>query len=1169
MSKKLNNKDFIEEGFGKPLIDFFKLLDEHIDKSTANIKELAGVLKKDISNNKLSTGADVQKLNEQKEQANALKRIQTEQKQAQKELSKIAEIEAKKQAKIEQDRRREIEKTVNFEKRERLKLANDLIKQRQKDEASRKRFAEKLRVEEQKQIARKKKLIEKNQAEQGSLKQLRQQLSLTTKAYDQLSKEERENTQVGKVLVKQIQKQQAEIRKLEEATGRAQRNVGNYKSAWSGVSGLFRSGMGILGVTGGITILSTAIRGGIETIKGYGTANSSLAGVLGKTRKETIELQAQQKLLGATTEFSATQVAKAQTDFARLGLSEQQLLDLTPAVLSVATALESELAPVAELVAGQLNAFGKSSKEGALVGDQLARVTQISALNFERLKVALPKVGTASSEMNVSFSETLATLGAVVDKNIEAEKAGTAFRNILLQSAKTGTDWRESLERIKNSTNKTGLATELFGKQNALVALTIANNTEKIKENATEIDNAGGTAEKFAKEQLNNLEGELKLLSSAWDGLILDIEGSEGALRSLVRTATDLIKVLIKNKETIATIAKVVGVAVTAWVAYKTTVIATSLATKAYAFATTASTFATKLFTGGIKKANFSFKALNTTMKANPIGLVVSAITIAITAFFAFRDEIDENTESLKKLKEEAGDAGATLQNRFDARLKLSTQQLKNLKAEIKESIATQQTALASETSIAVAQNKLIQDRIDFNKKEIESENERFNEFKSNFEENSVIVQQEEKDLKERIKILNDRIEAEEKNLVKVKDSTNETKKEKEQIKVLNELLKERNKLKKVDTKEGEESEKKGKLEEIDEKIKEARAKQRKATTEFEIKQQQFKIKQLERERRILLDIGETKKETAKQAEKDDKEEDKRREERGKEKLKQLEKEVQANEDAEKKKREFQDETIAKAFQAGEKLLDRLNDITNRNLDARIQASEKNQDRLTTLSASGNKEASKSLAQEADNQRKLEQERARTIRRQTAQAVILAGLELTIASARRGDEQPAQTASNQLSSNISNSESLAGNISNLAGFFTGTEKVSQDLAENKFYDGKDGYAVRVHGTERIIQGNDNQKLEGLSNAELVNAGVLYKKGGFDYHKYAGEVQSVNNVMINDNKEVVNKLDELKKTFINSQKSIDFSIDPINKHLIKETKQQGKTLRKHYKNGRLF
>lgn len=1164
MSKKLNNKDFIEEGFGKPLIDFFKLLDEHIDKSTANIKELAGVLKKDISNNKLSTGADVQKLNEQKEQANALKRIQAEQKQAQKELSKIAEIEAKKQAKIEQDRRREIEKSVNFEKRERLKLANDLIKQRQKDEASRKRFAEKLRVEEQKQIARKKKLIEKNQAEQGSLKQLRQQLSLTTKAYDSLSKEERENTQVGKVLVKQIQKQQAEIRKLEEATGRAQRNVGNYKSAWSGVSNLFRSGMGILGVTGGITLLSSAIRNGVEIIKGYGSANSSLAGILGKTRSETIELQAQQKLLGATTEFSATQVAKAQTDFARLGLTEQQLLDLTPAVLNVATALESELAPVAELVAGQLNAFGKSSKEGALVGDQLARVTQISALNFQRLAVSLPKVGTASATMNISIEETLATLGAVVDKNIEAEKAGTAFRNILLESSKTGVDWRESLEQINNSTNKTGLATELFGKQNALVAITIAENTEKIKENTSEIENAGGTAKRVADEQLNNLTGELKLMNSAFEALILDITGGEDALRSLVRTATDLIKVLIKNKETIATIAKVVGVAVTAWVAYKTTVIATSLATKAYAFATTASTFATKLFTGGIKKANFSFKALNTTMKANPIGLVVSAITIAITAFFAFRDEIDENTESLKKLKEEAGEAGATLQNRFDARLKLSRQQLKNLKADIQASIATQETALQSETSIAVAQNKLIQDRIDFNKKEIESENERFNEFKSNFEENSVIVQQEEKDLKERIKILNDKIEAEEKNLVKVKDSTKETEKEKEQIKVLNELLKVRNKLKKVDP-----DSEKGKLEEIDEKIKEARAKQRKATTEFEIKQQQFKIKQLERERRILLDIGETKKETAKQAEKDDKEEDKRREERAKEKLKALEKEVQANEDAEKEKRKLQDETIAKAFEAGEKLLDRLNDITNRNLDARIQASEKNQDRLTTLSASGNKEASKSLAQEADNQRKLEQERARTIRRQTAQAVILAGLELTIASARRGDEQPAQTASNQLSSNISNSEALAGNISNLAGFFTGTEKVSQDLAENKFYDGKDGYAVRVHGTERIIQGNDNQKLEGLSNAELVNAGVLYKKGGFDYHKYAGEVQSVNNVMINDNKEVVSELKDLKKAFINSQKSIDFSIDPINKHLIKETKQQGKTLRKHYKNGRLF
>lgn len=1163
MSKKLNNKDFIEEGFGKPLIDFFKLLDEHIDKSTANIKELAGVLKKDISNNKLSTGADVQKLNEQKEQANALKRIQTEQKQAQKELSKIAEIESKKQAKIEQDRRREIGKTVSFEKRERLKLANDLIKQRQKDEASRKRFAEKLRVEEEKQLARKKKLIDKNKAEQGSLKQLRQQLSLTTKAYDQLSKEERENTQVGKVLVKQIQKQQSEIRKLELATGRAQRNVGNYKSAWSGVSNLFRSGMGILGVAGGISLLSSAVRKGFSSIVDFDKELSVMAGISGLTRGELKGVREEILKVAGGSVRTSNDVAKLATTLFSLGKTKEEVNLLLTPINNLSIALGSTAEETANLLGGTLNAFGKGAESGQEFADVIANIRSSTALDFQGISESLGFIAPTAKAVGLTIGETGALIGTLKDANIKASRAGRLLSSSFARLIGKGLDLNTALETIRNSQDKVAVSSELFGKEAFTLGLILAENEEKVATLTNEFDNLSkGSLKKLVDEQLKSASAQLIILGSNFETILINVSENTGALDKFTKG----IKFLSEN---LGTILKLLIIATSSFVAYKLAIIATSVATSAYSVSTKIASIAMNLFTGRVKRARVAFKGLNATMKANPIGLVVSAITIAITAFFAFREEVDENTEALKKLKEEAGEAGATLQNRFDARLKLSTQQLKNLKSDIQESISLQEKELESETSIAVAQNKLIQNRIDFNKKEIESENERFNKFKSNFEENSVTVKQEEKDLKERIKILNDKIEAEEKNLVNVKDSTKETEKEKEQIKILNELLKQKNKLTKESNKESDKEIKKGLLEQIDEKIKQARAKQRATESKDEITKQQIKIKELEEERRILLDIGEIKKQTAKQAEKDDKKEDERREKRGKENLKALEEEVKSNEDAEKEKRKFQDETIAKAFEAGEKLLDRLNDITNKNLDARIEASSKNQDRLTTLAASGNKEASKSLAQEADNQRNLEQERARTIRRQTAQAVILAGLELTIAAARRGDEQPAQTASNQLSSNISNSESLAGNISNLAGFFTGTEKVSQDLAENKFYDGKDGYAVRVHGTERIIQGNDNQKLEGLSNAELVNAGVLYKKGGFDYHKYAGEVQSVNNVMINDNKEVVNKLDELKKTFINNQKSIDFSIDPINKHLIKETKEQGRKLRKHYKNGRLF
>ena len=95
MAKKISNKDFIEEGFGKPLLDFFKQLDAQITESTKKVQGLATELKKEISANKLTSGADVQKLSKQKEQTETIKKLFKEQEQARKELAKIAEREAK------------------------------------------------------------------------------------------------------------------------------------------------------------------------------------------------------------------------------------------------------------------------------------------------------------------------------------------------------------------------------------------------------------------------------------------------------------------------------------------------------------------------------------------------------------------------------------------------------------------------------------------------------------------------------------------------------------------------------------------------------------------------------------------------------------------------------------------------------------------------------------------------------------------------------------------------------------------------------------------------------------------------------------------------------------------------------------------------------------------
>ena len=106
----------------------------------------------------------------------------------------------------------------------------DLLKEIKQKTAARQAEAavlKDLRKEYQSNIA-----MEKAAAD--SLVALRQQLSLLTKEFDRLSAADR-NAEVGNNLIKQIQTLQTELNAAEQATGRYQRNVGNYASAWNGL----------------------------------------------------------------------------------------------------------------------------------------------------------------------------------------------------------------------------------------------------------------------------------------------------------------------------------------------------------------------------------------------------------------------------------------------------------------------------------------------------------------------------------------------------------------------------------------------------------------------------------------------------------------------------------------------------------------------------------------------------------------------------------------------------------------------------------------------------------------------------------------------------------------------------------------------------------------------
>lgn len=77
--------------------------------------------------------------------------------------------------------------------------------------------------------------IIQSKAEEGSITALRKQIILLTKDYDDLGRTRR-NGDAGKALLAQIANVQKELSAAEQASGRFQRNVGNYASAWNGLS---------------------------------------------------------------------------------------------------------------------------------------------------------------------------------------------------------------------------------------------------------------------------------------------------------------------------------------------------------------------------------------------------------------------------------------------------------------------------------------------------------------------------------------------------------------------------------------------------------------------------------------------------------------------------------------------------------------------------------------------------------------------------------------------------------------------------------------------------------------------------------------------------------------------------------------------------------------------
>lgn len=525
--------------------------------------------------------------------------------------------------------------------------------------------------------------------------------------WDDLSNKYRKATNAAKV-------GDAQLKKLDKTVGDNFRNVGNYRSALGGLS----SALGTLGIAVGVGATVRNISG---IIADFDQAQTDLASISGKTADELAPLTAQAKELGATTQFSATQITGLQIELAKLGFTSQEITDSTGGIANFAAATGVEIPRAAALAGSALRAFNLDATEIDRVVSTLGVATTKTALDFSQLETGLSTIAPVAASFGFSIEDTTALLGQLSNAGFDASSSATATRNILLNLAdangslaqelgrpiKSADDLAAGLQELQAKGIDLASALELTDKRSVAAFSTFLNNSGTLVELRDSITDVNGELTDMAEKRLDSVNGQLALLSSAWEGFILDTNEASGAA-TLFKNA---IGFLANN---LTTILGLLARAVVYYGTYRATLAVVNSAQNGFLKSLGQSIKNFPKFVRGLKTASFSVKGFSTALKGVPLVAIIAGLTELVMWLFNTEDATNQLTDAEQalndelergnELRAERTKSQRDINEQFEIRDKLTQAQIKNLIQEIELEIALSES---KEAKIKTAKNEI------------------------------------------------------------------------------------------------------------------------------------------------------------------------------------------------------------------------------------------------------------------------------------------------------------------------------------------------------------------------------------------------------------------------------------------------------------------------------
>jgi TP901 family phage tail tape measure protein len=360
---------------------------------------------------------------------------------------------------------------------------------------------------------------------------------------------------------------------LKDAEGNASSSTSKIGGAFKTVGKVAKTAMAA-GSAAAAAFTKTSIDSGMN----FDTAMSQVAATMGTTVEKIENVKTKAEEMGRTTKYTATEAAEGMNILAQAGLSADEQISGIGTVLNLASAGAMSLEESASYTAGAVKGFRDSMSNASYYADLMAKGATLANTGVRGLGEAFSgSAATAKNYGQAADSVTLSLL-RLAEQNVTGSEASTALNRAMADLYTPTDDASKALNQLGVSAYEANgdakdfndLVDELNGslqgmtaeqKNNALATIfttqglqafnkMTASSDATVQKFWKGIQDSSGSAAQQAATQLDNLKGDITLLSSATEGLELGFYNTfSGTIRGAIKGITSEVSGLAEAME--------------------------------------------------------------------------------------------------------------------------------------------------------------------------------------------------------------------------------------------------------------------------------------------------------------------------------------------------------------------------------------------------------------------------------------------------------------------------------------------------------------------------------------------------------------------------------------------------------------------------------------------